>query len=175
MDIVELLVNTNVKSVEKRDALVKAIQIKSISIIDIQTVSTALDDKKLAILFEALEAVSGKNSKLADLDWLLFVQNFITSGSNSIKREASRIVGNIAHMFPDNLEVTIQNLLGNIKHDSIVIRWGSAYALSRILQIPKHANSDLYEVLTALCAQEQENGVKNQLFNGLKKANKLRK
>jgi hypothetical protein len=65
--------------------------------------------------------------------------------------------------------------MGNTKNGSTVIRWGSAYALSKIIQIPKYANSELYEILTDLCMQEQENGVKNQLLNGLKKAKKLRK
>jgi hypothetical protein len=77
-------------------------------------------------------------------------------------------------MFPDNLDVAIQYLMSNTKDDSTVIRWGSAYGLSRIMQIPKYANSDFYDVLTDLCEQEQENGVKNQLLNGLKKAKKLR-
>jgi hypothetical protein len=109
------------------------------------------------------------------LDWLVFVQNFITSKSNNLKREASRIVGNIADLFPDNLEVAIQNLMSNTEDGSTVIRWGSAYALSRIIHVPKYANSDFYDILTDLCEREQENGVKNQLLNGLKKAKKLKK
>ncbi|MDR2699925.1 MAG: hypothetical protein LBC12_03835 [Nitrososphaerota archaeon] len=45
-------------------------------------------------------------------------------------------------MFLGSLEAAIQNLMSNTKNDSTVIRWGSAYALSRIIQIPKYANSD---------------------------------
>ncbi|MCL2289003.1 MAG: hypothetical protein FWC33_07540 [Candidatus Bathyarchaeota archaeon] len=176
MNIVELLANSaDVKPVEKREVIAKAIQMKSVTIVDIQTARNVLNDKNLAIVFEAMEAVSGKYPELADLGWLIFVQGFVLSKSNSLKREASRIVGNIASMFPDDLETVMQYLMCNTKNESTVIRWGSAYALSRIIQIPKYANSAFYDVLTSLCVQEQETGVKNQLLNGLKKAKKLRK
>jgi hypothetical protein len=78
-------------------------------------------------------------------------------------------------MFPNNLETAIQNLLENTKNEGTVIRWASAYALAKIIQIPQHANSELYDTLNELYEQEQENGVKNQLQNGLKKAKRLKK
>lgn len=129
----------------------------------------------MALILEAMEAVTGKNPEVADLDWLKFVQEFITSKSNNLKREASRIVGNIAHLFPDDLDTAIHSLLENTKNDGTVIRWGSAYALARIIKIPQYANSELYDTLTDLSEQEQESGVKNQFLGGLKKAKKLRK
>jgi hypothetical protein len=46
--------------------------------------------------------------------------------------------------------------------------------MSRIIRIPHYANSELFDTLTDLSEQEQENGVKNQLLGGLKKAKKLR-
>ena len=62
----------------------------------------------------------------------------------------------------------------NTKHESTVVRWGSAYALARIIQIPKYANNELYDVIEDLCEQETDNGVKNQFANGLKKAKKIK-
>jgi hypothetical protein len=103
------------------------------------------------------------------------IAGFRISDSNNLKRGSSRIVGNIAHLFPNDLDETIQKLMVNTRNSSTVVRWGSAYALGRIIQIPVYANSGLYEILRDLCASEQENGVKGQLLNGLKKADKLRK
>ena len=88
-----------IKPVTKRIAISEAIRTGAITIQDIKSLSDALDDKKLALVFEAMESVTAKNSELADLEWLLFVQEFITSESNSLKREASRIVGNIVFFF----------------------------------------------------------------------------
>jgi len=175
MDIVSLLDNKTIKAIEKREQIAEAIRMKSITIQDIQSVKDVLDDKKMALVLEAMEAVTGKNPETADIEWLKFVENFIASASNNLKREASRVVGNIAHIFPDGLEATIPCLMENTANDGTVVRWGSAYALARIIQIPQYANSELFGILTDLCEQEQENGVKNQYANGLKKAKKLRK
>jgi len=45
---------------------------------------------------------------------------------HKVKREASRVVGNIAHLFSDDLETAIHSLMENTKNDGTVIRWGSA-------------------------------------------------
>ncbi len=99
----------------------------------IQALKGVLDDKKMALVLEAMEAVSNKNPAAANLEWLLFAQDFIMSEANSLNREASRIVGNIAHLFPDDLSVAIDHLLENTKETGTVVRWGSAYALARIV------------------------------------------
>ncbi|MCL1857970.1 MAG: hypothetical protein FWF92_01895 [Oscillospiraceae bacterium] len=175
MNIISLLDNKNMKPLEKRVKIVEIIRMNFISIKEIKSLQDTIDDKKMALIFEAMEDVTNKNPEIANLDWLIFVQNFILSKSNNLKREASRIVGNIAYLFPNNLNVAIQNLIENTKNESTVIRWGSAYALARIIQIPKYANNELYAVIEDLCEQETDNGVKNQFTNGLKKAEKIRK
>jgi hypothetical protein len=62
-------------------------------------------------------------------------ETYISSSSNSLKREASRVVGNIAHLFPDNLDDAIKMLMDNTNSDVTVVRWGSAYALGRVILI----------------------------------------
>ncbi len=111
---------------------------------------------------------------VANTEWLLFAQDCVLSNSNNLKREASRIIGNIAHLFPNDLDVAIPRLLENMKDDGTVIRWGSAYALAKVIRIPRYANSELYDLLTNLSQQEQNNGVRNQLLAGLKAAGKMR-
>ncbi len=174
MDLLGLLNNKAVKSTEKRAEIAEALRARRVTIKEIQPLKAALDDKKIALVLEAMEAVSNKNPEIAELEWLHFARDFILSKSNSAKREASRVVGNIARLFPDDLRVAVQYLLENTGDGGTVVRWGSAYALARIIQIPAYANSELYDTLTGLCEQEQENGVKNQLLNGLKKAKKVR-
>ncbi|MCL2144378.1 MAG: hypothetical protein FWH43_02630 [Endomicrobia bacterium] len=175
MNIISLLDNKSIKPVQKREEIAEAIRKKSITIKEIQKLKNTLDDKKMALVFEAMEEVSSKNPEISNRDWLKFTQKFITSKSNNIKREVSRIVGNIAHLFPNDLDAAITDIMKNTKDEGTVIRWSSAYAFARIIQIPKYANSKLFDVLTDLCDKEKENGIKNQLLNGLKKAKKLRK
>lgn len=174
MDIAGLLNNKAIKSTEKRSIISDAIQLGSLTIQDIQALKGALDDPKMALILEAMEAITGKHPEAADLHWLTFTQAFISSPSNSIKRETSRIVGNIAHLFPNNLEAAIQKLLVNTSEEGSVIRWSSAYALSRIVSIPQYATSELFDMILALYERETDNGIKNQYLNGLKKARKIR-
>lgn len=65
-------------------------------------------------------------------------------------------------------------MIQNTQDEGTVIRWGSAYALSRIIVIPQYANSSLFERIQDLCEKENENGVKNQYVKAIKKAEKLR-
>ena len=170
MDITNLLNDKSIKPIVKRTEISEAIRTGAVTIRDIKSLSDKLDDKKLALVFEAMESVTAKNPELADLDWLVFAQEYITSESNSLKREASRIVGNIAFLFPDDLEVVIRKLLENAGNDSTVVRWSSAYALGRIITIPKYAGSELFGVVSDLYEREKDNGIKNQYLSGLKKA-----
>jgi len=174
MDIMTLLESISFTSIEKRVRVENAIKSKDITIKEIQSTKNVIDDKTMTIVLEAMEQVTQKNSELANVEWLEFVQEFILSESNNLKREASRVVGNIAHLFPNDLETAIQKLMINIEDIGTVIRWGSAYAFARIIVIPKYANSELFNKLSKFCEKEENNGVKNQLIKSLKKADKLR-
>lgn len=160
MDITSLLNNKVIRPTHKREEIAEAIRMKHVTIHDIQSLRDALDVKKMALILEAMEAVTSKNPEIADVDWVRFSVEFILAKSNPLKREASRIIGNIAHLFPNDLEIAVHSLLENTKNDGTVIRWGSAYALARIIQIPQYANSTLYDTLTDLSEREQENSKK---------------
>jgi hypothetical protein len=172
MDIVSIINDKSLKSTDKREQIADALRAGKITVQEIE--SGGFDEKGIGLILEAMESVSGRDPDLADSEWLAFAKTYILSKSNSLKREASRVVGNIAHRFPGDLEDVIQMLMENTKNDGTVVRWGSAYALGRIILIPEFANSDLFDLLADLAEQEPENGVRNQYLNGLKKAKKLR-
>ena len=172
MDIKELLSDKTKKPIEKRKEIANAILSKAVSIQDLMTLK--IEDKKLALIFEAIEELSSKAPEMTDKNWLRFAESHLLSQDNNIKRETARIVGNIAHLFPNDLETVIPKLIETTNNQSTVIRWSCAYALGKIITIPKYAKSDLYDKLVAIAEKEQMNGNKNQYLNGLKKANKLR-
>jgi len=172
MNISELLSDKTMKPLEKRKAIADAVLNGSTKIQDLMALK--VDDKKLALVFESIEELSSKTPDMAELNWLKFAESHMLSADNNIKREAARIIGNIAHRFPGDLGSVIPKLIGNAKSGSTIIRWSCAYALGKIIVIPKHADSDLYGKLEKLAEQEPMNGNKNQYLNGLKKAAKLR-
>ena len=173
MNIPHLLSDKSIKASQKREQISNSIENNNITIEEIKKFTT--DDKGIGTILEAMEALSQKNPEIADIEWLNYACANILSKSNTVKREASRVAGNIAHLFPDSIAETIRNLLKNTKDESTVVRWGSAYALGRIILISQYANSVLFDKLVDLAENEIENGVKNQYLSGLKKAKKLLK
>lgn len=175
MDIVQMLNDKSIKAIEKRAKLVDLLMEKKVTIQELDALSGTLNDKQLVSVLEAIEAITQQTPELANKDYLLFAGRYILADNNSLKREAARIVGNLAHRFPDDLDQPIKDLLENTKHDGTVVRWSSAYALGRIVALPQYANSPLFDTVTDIWEKESENGVKNQYAKGLKTANKMRK
>lgn len=84
------------------------------------------------------------------------------SDNNSCKREASRIVGNMAADYPEELETAVSALLKNTVDSGTVVRWGSAYALARIIMLEHYRNSGMVQTVRDIYEAEEESGVKNQ-------------
>ena len=166
---ITLLTQKGVKKIEVREQLVSAIADGSFSLEDFKSRAGELNDKQTATFLEAVEAVTGKKLRLLSADYLHFAEQYILSDNNSCKREASRIVGNMAHLYPDELGVAIEALLKNTSVSGTVVRWGSAYALARIIVLERYRNSDLVNTVRDIYEAEQENGVRNQYAKALKR------
>lgn len=169
----QIINDKSLKRLEKRKSIVTAIISKEVNCSTLETCE-ALPPQKVSLLLEAIEEVSRSKDFTLEVDYLELAKKYILSPDNSCKREASRIVGNLADKFPTRLDDAIVALLQNTDNQGTVIRWASAYALSRIIVIPQYAKSSLFEQISHLCAREEENGVKNQYMKALKKAEKIR-
>lgn len=174
MTITEIMNNKSLKRLEKRNSIVAAMINREFDFSIIAEACESLPEKNISLLLEAIEEVSRSKEVTLEAEYLDLAEKYILSPDNSCKREASRIVGNLADKYPDNLDKAIPALLQNAENDGTVIRWASAYALSRIIMIPHYAKSPLFERISDLCAKEKESGVKNQYSKALKKAEKFR-
>ncbi len=141
----------------------------SFSLTDFSGRAEQLNDKQTATFLEAIESVTGQKDSRLGVEYLKFAEKYILSDNNSCKREASRIVGNMAHLYPDELGVAIEALLKNTSVSGTVVRWGSAYALARIIVLERYRNSDLVNTVRDIYEAEQENGVRNQYAKALKR------
>lgn len=174
MTITEIINDRSLKRLDKRKAIVSAIIRKETDSSIILKACETLPQKTVSIILEAVEEASRSEEFAPEADYMLLAKKYILSDDNSCKREASRIAGNLAGKFPDELDDIITDLLQNTDNEGTVIRWGSAYALSHIIVIPQYAESPLFEQISDLCAREEEKGVKNQYIKALKKAEKIR-
>ncbi len=175
MDMLSIFNDKTSKAVEKRKSIQGLLLNGSISSSELTDLCDTVNEKQLSIVLEAIEAVTNKNPACGKPEWLELAEKHIGSHNHTIKREASRIVGNLAAQFPHRLDGCIALLMANTKNDGTVVRWGSAYALGRIVALPEYAASPLLDTITQIYEEEAENGVKNQYLSGLKKANKLRR
>ena len=172
---IELLKDKSLKGTERRKAVVNMIVAGELTVNEVAAIATTIGEKQIATVLEAVEEVSNKHLCPLEAAWLKWAEPYISSENNSCRREASRIVGNMAAQYPDLLDNAIERLMKNTSDEGTVIRWAAAYALSRIVILDRYAKSDLYDRLVAVCDREEDNGVKNQYLKALKKAAKNRK
>ena len=168
-NVVEILNQRNIKKTEAREVIVRIIQKGDFSLNESVKELEMLKDKQIATFLEAVEFISGQKESAIGAEYLNFAKKYILSDNNSCKREASRIVGNMASTYPDQLDDAIAVLLVNTENEGTVVRWSSAYALSRIIVLKRYSESELVQQIRDICESETENGVRNQYVKALKK------
>ncbi|MDR2670351.1 MAG: hypothetical protein LBC26_01340, partial [Oscillospiraceae bacterium] len=95
MNVTEVLHDKGKKATEKRIALVEAIKGGALSSDELSAM-TGITEKDTAIILEAMEEVSRAEPGLSNAAWLSFAEEYIEADNNTLKREASRVIGNIA-------------------------------------------------------------------------------
>jgi HEAT repeat protein len=158
MLIDEVLNNKEIKSKEKTKLLSNALMENEITIDMIMDYSI---DAKIPIkgtCMEVLEAATSENPEVASPKLLEFAENNLSVKAPRIKWESAKVIGNIAHLFPEQLETSIEHLLVNASHEGTVVRWSAAYALTKIASLPKHF--ELIGQLTKISATEEKASIK---------------
>jgi hypothetical protein len=169
MDFQELLNDKSVKPKEKTETLSKWIldnPKKNDLLIDF---SKSSKDPIKATCIESMEFATKSNPEIASLNCLDFVAKSLTEKAPRIKWESAKVIGNIAHLYPDNLDEAIKNLLVNSEHSGTVVRWSAAFALGQIIKIRTSQNKDLIPAIETICKREEKNSIKKIYLDALKK------
>jgi len=125
-----------------------------------------------ATCIEAVEYATKKQPAIADESLLAYVTDSLKHDEPRIKWESAKVIGNIAKLFPDQVQKSILNLLLNAENQGTVVRWATAYALAEILKLKTTANKNLMPKIEMLSSQEDNNGVKKKYLDALKKVKK---
>lgn len=125
-----------------------------------------------ATCIEAMEFATKKTPTLADDNAFSYVIKALKSDEPRVKWESSKVIGNTAKIFPNQLSQAIQNLLLNTENTGTVVRWATAYALAEILKLKTENNKELLPKIEALCENEQDNGVKKKYIDAIRKVKK---
>jgi HEAT repeat protein len=160
MMIDEVLNNKEIKSKEKTKLLAKALLENEITIEMIMDYSIKAKIPIKGTCMEVLEAATSEIPEIATPKLLQFAENNLLEKAPRIKWESAKVIGNIAHLFPEQLEPSIEHLLVNTSHDGTVVRWSAAYALTKIASLPKYSKSKLLGQLTEIAATEEKASIK---------------
>lgn len=125
-----------------------------------------------ATCIEAVEYATKKLPAIADENLLAYVTKALKDDEPRVKWESAKVIGNIAKLFPTQLDKIVSNLLPNAENTGTVVRWATAYALAEILKLKTDANKKLLPKIETLCDKEEDNGVKKKYLDALKKVKK---
>jgi len=125
-----------------------------------------------ATCIEAVEYATKKVPAIASENLLTYVITALKDDEPRVKWESAKIIGNIAKLFPGQLNEATNALFHNAENTGTVVRWATAYALAEILKLNTENSKKLLPKIEALCEKEQDNGVKKKYLDALKKAKK---
>lgn len=125
-----------------------------------------------ATCIEAVEYATRKVPTISDENLLDYVTKALKDEEPRVKWESAKVIGNIATLFPTQLEKSIKNLLPNAENKGTVVRWATAFALAEILKLKTELNKQLMPKVEQLCEKEADNGVKKKYLDAIKKVKK---
>jgi hypothetical protein len=125
-----------------------------------------------ATCIEAVEYATKKLPTIAGENLLVYVIKALKDDEPRVKWESAKVIGNIAKLFPTQLDKAISNLLPNAEKTGTVVRWATAYALAEILKLKTDYNKKLLPKIEILCEKEEDNGVKKKYLDAIKKVKK---
>ncbi len=169
MTIDELLKDKTIKPKDKTEIISNWLLDDSLPVDELIVFAENQKDPAKATCIEAMEYATRQNPKIADENVLIFVTNTLASKAPRVKWESARLIGNIAHLFPSQLEKSIENLLINTENEGTVVRWSSAFALGEILKLKTKYNSDLLPTIETICEKVEKNSIKKIYADALKK------
>lgn len=116
---------------------------------------------------EAIEYITKENPEFAE-NCLDFVIEHINNKAPRVKWETARIIGNVAHKFPDKVKDAVPKLLENTKDKGTVVRWSTAFALTEIAKSNPELRKELSSKFNGIVKKESNKGVKNIYLKYLK-------
>lgn len=147
MTIEELFKDKATKAKEKTEIISKWILDNSLPIDELIAFAEKSKDPIKGTCIEAIEYATKQNPSLADETVFTFVTQTLTEKAPRIKWESAKVIGNTAHLFLENLEQAIKNLVNNTEHEGTVVRWSAAFALGEILKLKTKHHATLLPTL----------------------------
>jgi hypothetical protein len=172
VDITTLLNDKGLKPKVKTETLSSWILDSRINVDDLSAFAETAKDPAKATCIEALEFATKQKPTIANKKAFQFVTQTLTAKAPRVKWESAKVIGNTAHLFPEQLDEAIKSLLDNSEHEGTVVRWSAAFALGEILKLKTKHNKDLLPAIKTICKREEKNSIKKIYIDAVKKTTK---
>lgn len=172
MTIGELLNEKTIKSKEKTETISKWLLERSLPVDELIAFAVKQKDPAKATCIEAIEYATKQRPDIADETVLSFVTEALAAKAPRIKWESAKVIGNIAHLFPEKLDRSIASLLANVEHEGTVVRWSVAFALSEILKLKTGDHAYLLSAIENSCEREEKNSIRKIYSDAIKRVKK---
>ncbi len=169
MNIAELLQDKGTKAKGKTEILSQGLLGRQLSLADLIAYAASAQDPAKATCIEAIEFATRQDPNIGTSECLAFVSETLSSKAPRVKWESAKVIANIAHRFPEDLDLALTNLLTNTEHEGTVVRWSAATALGQILKLNSVRYPDLATALEAICAREEKGSIQKIYRDALRK------
>lgn len=159
MDFKALLNDKEIKPKEKTEVLATWL-LQTTLLDDFLAFAQQANDPAKGTCIEALEFATKSNPDVATQECLDFVTQSLTSKAPRVKWESAKVIGNIAHLYPTQLDRAVAHLLTNAEHSGTVVRWSAAYALGEILKLQTERNHQLIPATERVYNLEEKDSIK---------------
>lgn len=166
--IATIISDKTIKAKEKTSRLAEALLGGKLALEELIAYAAKAKEADIANGMEACAYVTERYPAISSLGLLRFAERHLASKSARLRWESGKVIGHIAHLYPDELEPAIAGLIGNASHDGTVVRWSAAYALSRIFASPRYASDGNLRVkLSALLDAEAKESIRKMYAKAL--------
>lgn len=173
MEIInDILSNKTIKPKEKTEAISEWIKTNPDKVNNLIELAATAKDPIKATIIESMEYASKTKPDVASIEWLHFVSDTLSAKAPRIKWESAKVIGNIAHRYPESLDQAISNLLINSEHSGTVVRWSAAFALGEIIKLSIDSYSELIDAVENIMNREEKPSIKKIYQAALKKVKK---
>ncbi len=163
------------KPKERTEQISRLLADNSLSQVDLIAYAMKAKEPVKATCIESLEFATQINPGLLTIDTFHFVLNSLQDKSPRIKWESAKVIGNVIHLYPGEIENAVGKLLINTEDTGTVVRWSAAFALGQIIKLKTEINNHLVPAAEAIIAREEKNRIKKIYLDALKKIKTVKK
>jgi HEAT repeat protein len=169
MNLKTILTTKELKAKAKTELISKMLLNEELGVTELIKFAKQAKDAEKATCIEAIEYATKVNPKIATPACLSFIADSLTEKAPRVKWESARVIGNVAHLYPNKLDEAIKNLLVNTEYPGTVVRWSAAFALGEIIKLKTKLNNELVPAIESIVKREEENSIRKIYQAALKK------